>query len=163
MVKYFFISISLFFVFIIVGCGLKRPSIIPLYAAGVSKDISSLEREWKSYKVYYCSPVFNPSAILFLREDLSVKIQLSRKWKKIDDIKKLKDVLFRLKYLKPELYAVVPPDRKGVLVLGYIYTPSISYLKPLGNGRYFLFPVEEQFNDIYYGGDEFDRLGGFNP
>ena len=47
--------------------------------------------------------------------------------------------------------------------LGYLYTTGVTYLKKENNQCYLLLPVEEHFNDIYYGGRRFDRIGRYVP
>jgi hypothetical protein len=143
------------------GCSIKRPTrIVPIYKVGTPLNIIQLLTKFDLYDVYYSPPIFNPSAIVFLKKRRKIKIYLHKDWNIIKEKKELKELLLRINYLNPSLYAIVDNGRRKKEVEGYIYTSGICYLKSLRNNEYFLYPVEEQFNDIYYGGDKIDRVGG---
>lgn len=135
------------------SCAVKRPFIVPPYVVNKKIDIFTLKNNWKDYYVYYSGPIYNPSAVCFVIKDKSSKIKLHKNWKQIKDIKDFNDILSRIEYLKPYLYVIIPDNQ----ILGYIYTTDHTFLRKTSEDKYYLLDVREQFNDIYYGGDdEFD-------
>ncbi len=153
----------MFMLFIIlIGCGLKTPSMVPPYTLGIKIDISTLKRDYAHYDLYYAEPVYNPPAILFLKKHINEKITLSKFFKKIKNPDLFKELMSRIEYIKPDLYALIIKDENACHVVGYIYTVGHTYLKKIGSNEYFLLPVSEHFNDIYYGGDDAFSHGNFD-
>ncbi len=145
----------------IIGCGFPHPSLLPPYSIGSSLDIYELKKEAGSYNLYFSGPVYNPAAILFLKKDLSAEVVLHKDWKKIENVNKFSELMTRINYIEPYLYALVVPGRGPIQVVGYVYTPGVTCLKKIGDNKYFLFSVEEKFNDIYYGGDDIYRINNY--
>ncbi len=162
MLKYY-ILFTIFFAIFLSGCVVRHSSLVIPSTMGDSTNVSQLEKNWKKYKVYYSGPVYNPSAILFLKKDLPLCLRLYKGWKGIDIEKRFKDLMDRIRYLSPTLYVLVGRGKLGPSKFGYLYTTGVTYLKKENKQCYLLLPVEEHFNDIYYGGDRFDRTGRYVP
>lgn len=147
---------------ILLGCSLKTPSMVPPYTFGIKVDISTLKRDYTHYNLYYAEPIYNPPAILFLKKHINEKIILSKFFKKIKNPDFFKELMSRIEYINPDLYALIIKDENACHVVGYIYTVGYTYLKKIGPNEYFLLPVREYFNDIYYGGDDVFSYGNFD-
>ncbi len=130
-----------------VGCAINN-SVVPIHYADPSMTLSKLLKDNSSFILYYSGPRYNPSAILFLKKAPRIKIVLSKKWKKIQNLAELRDILERITYLNPSLQGIILPSSRRIV--GYLYTPGTTYLLHRGKNRYFLLGVDEIFNDIYY-------------
>ncbi len=113
----------------LIGCAFNAPSLVPPYVLGIKIDISKLKRDLSQYNLYYSGPVYNPSAILFLKKDAKEEIVLGKDYNKIKDSKLFGDLINRIEYLQPDLYALVARNDNMPHVVGYIYTPGTTALK----------------------------------
>ncbi len=147
---------------LLIGCNLKTPSMVPPYTLGIKIDISILKKNFAKYNIYYAEPLYNPPAILFLKKQIKEKIILSRCFKEIKDPALFKELMSRIEYIHPYLYALIIKDKNVTHIVGYIYTVGHTYLRKIGDNEYFLLPVREHFNDIYYSGDNTFFHGNFD-
>lgn len=147
---------------VLIGCSLRTHSMISPSSLGIKIDISMLKKDFAKYNIYYAEPVYNPPAILFIKKQIKEKIILSRCFNKIKDPTEFKELMGRIEYLQPYLYALTIRQRNKLDVVGYIYTVGHTCLKKTGDNEYFLLPVREHFNDIYYGGDNAFFHGNFD-
>ncbi|MEF8824200.1 MAG: hypothetical protein V5B78_09395 [Desulfohalobiaceae bacterium] len=123
-------------------------------SAGIDLKLRDLQEATDSYSIMYSGPVYNPSALLFLPRKGPERLEPTRRWKDVEDSKKLKHLANRLDELDPRLWAIVPADLEDVSskdILAYIYTPGYASVQKIPDtDKYKILPVEEQFNPRYH-------------
>ena len=117
-------------------------------------DIQDLARSKDSYHIFYSGPKYNPSAVLFVLRRAEGQIKTAQGWKEVDNPTLLGDLLSRMDIIEPKLSTIVPSDQQSPSpkdILAYIYTPGDARVQTRSRGKdYFLQPVPEQFNPVYY-------------
>ncbi len=119
---------------------------------GVAVSIDDLKHSFEDYEAFYSGPVYNPSAILFRPTATAPTLKLASGWKEVPHRAKLKALIKKIETIDPKLWVLATPDAKeSRSLLAYIYTPAYASLRKTQDpGTFFLRPVPEQFNSIYY-------------
>lgn len=130
---------------------------VPLGCLEITIELPELVTSQTDYQPYFCGPVYNPSAVLFVPKKSPYTLKLNKKWKPISSTSHLNDLLARLKENKAELQAISWPIEGKRVLLAFIYTPAYASLRPTAKPKTFVLrAIPELFNPIYHGGD--DRL-----
>lgn len=153
---------------IFTGCsGLGPSPQVPPYSIGIDISLKELKNSLPEYQVYYSDPSPHPSAVLFVPKKSDYHLKLLPGWQEAKDPQKLEDLIYRIDYSvpEPELYALLTPPKQKTGqrdLLGFIYTPGYSTLRPTDEENTFtLSPVSSQLNSIHHQFGDGESFGDF--